>query len=174
MLPNYSKLKSSFKEVKVEKPKTYTHIPPKNQRSETSSYDTFLYKCNYLEDYIDRFSTRELVMYFKKIAEECGYKYIISNIQKDMGVMKRVRENFSNREICAMIEFLYKSTQSYLRKDTLSPNLLVSQWVNTIYADTKLWVDDKYDVKESKSINYVTKREWKDNDTKDIKIGVWE
>ena len=76
--------------------------------------------------------------------------------------MKVLRENYSNREICGMIEFLYLSDQDYLEKDRLSPNLLASQWVNTIYADMQLWVEDKY-VPKSKKTKKKSKGEWHDN-----------
>ena len=76
--------------------------------------------------------------------------------------MKRLRTNYSNREICGMIEFLYESDQDYLEKDRLSPNLLASQWVNTIYADMQLWVKDKYIPRsvQTKKKKSVKQREW--------------
>ena len=76
--------------------------------------------------------------------------------------MKRLKTNYSNREICVMIEFLYESDQDYLEKDRLSPNLLASQWVNTIYADMQLWVKDKYVPRsvQAKKKNNVRQREW--------------
>ena len=87
--------------------------------------------------------------------------------------MKRLRTNYSNREICGMIEFLYESDQDYLEKDRLSPNLLASQWVNTIYADMQLWVEDKYVPKKAKKAK--KHHEWSQpvKET-NSKIGDWE
>ena len=81
--------------------------------------------------------------------------------------MKRLKTNYSTREICGMIEFLYESDQDYLEKDRLSPNVLASSWVNTIYADMKLWVEDKYVPRsvKTKKKNNIKQREW-DNSTK--------
>lgn len=185
MLPKYSKeMMDSFKNSRrslleddekkeVSKKKKPSHVPPRNQRgSSNSPYETFLYKFNNLAEYIDDFKTRDLVYYFREIAERSGYKYVISNIKKDMAIMKRLRENYSPREICGMIEFLYKSEQDYLDKNRLSPNLLSSQWVNTIYADMKDWVEDVYVPKSKKKHK---NKEWTkpiENDTSEV--GGWE
>lgn len=134
----------------------------KRQTSSSSPYEIFYRKYQSLEDTIDNFGTRDLVYYFREIANEQGYKYTISNIKKDMAIMKRLRTNYSNREICGMIEFLYESDQDYLEKDRLSPNLLASQWVNTIYADMQLWVKDKYIPRsvQTKKKKNIKQREW--------------
>ena len=122
-------------------------------------------------------STRELLYYFREKAQESGYKYVIANIKKDMAVMKRARENYENRDICAMIEFLYTSDQDYLDKETLSPNLLTSAWVNTIYYDTQKWLDDEY-VPKSKKTKHNSKREWQGKTPRSeesvTKIGEWD
>lgn len=161
-----------------EAPKQQT-APPIRQRKNTgnSPYETFLRKYQKLEETIDNLGTRDLVYYFREIAEEKGYKYTISNIKKDMAIMKRLRENYSNREICGMIEFLYESDQDYLDKDRLSPNILASSWVNTVYADMQLWVDDKYIPRsvQAKKKKSVKQREWDKDVAKtknDVNIGV--
>ena len=144
---------------------------PSRTRRDSTPYDGFLQKYRNLEDTIDSLGTRDLVYYFREIAEENGVKYTISNIKKDMAIMKRLRENYSNREICGMIEFLYISDQDYLDKDRLSPNILASQWVNTIYADMKLWVEDKYiPRKRQKHQN----KEWTAPVEENSSIGAWE
>lgn len=154
----------------VSKPTT---APPSRKRRQATPYDSFLRKYNNLENSIDDLGTRDLVYYFREVATEQGYKYVISNIKKDMAVMKRARENYSNRELCGMIEFLYMSEQDYLDKSRLSPNLLVSGWVNTIYADMKLWVEDKYIPKSA--LRRHESREWDkqdDSDDSNVTIGV--
>lgn len=133
-----------------------TTEPPKRQEAPTrlrrnlTPYDSFLKRYDDLENSIDDLGTRDLVYYFREIAGENGYKYTIANIKKDMAIMKRLKENYSNREICGMIEFLYTSEQDYLDKNRLSPNVLASGWVNTIYADMNLWVNDEYVPKKAK------------------------
>ena len=152
---------------------TQTRTTTKPQRNIGSSpYDSFKYKYEHLEEFIDNFGTRDFVYYFREVSEECGYKYTISNIKKDMAIMKRLRENYSAREICGMIEFLFRSEQDYLSKDRLSINLLASQWVNTIYADTQLWLDDKYSPNSTKKKQ--KQREWSESNNDDVKIGGWE
>ena len=147
---------------------------PPAKGNQSSFYQTFLKKYNDLENTIDTLGTRDLVYYFREIASENGFKYVISNIQKDMAIMKRLRSNYSNREICGMIEFLYESEQDYLDKSRLSLNLLSSQWINTIYADMQLWVEDKYvpKSKQTKSKKSVSAKEWSSEDKNTTKIGV--
>ena len=149
----------------------------KKSTSSTSYYDMFIRKYNDLEKNIDNLGTRDIVYYFRQIAEEQGYKYVISNIKKDMAIAKRLRSNFTNGEICAMIEFLFESDQDYLDKNGLSLNILGSSWINTIYADMKLWVEDKYIPKsvKSKQKKNIKQREWDKevaNTEDDVKIGV--
>lgn len=148
--------------------------PPSRNRLGLSPYDSFLKKYANLEECIDSFGTRDLVYYFREIAEESGYSYVVANIKKDMAIMKRLKENFNVREICGMIEFLYTSEQDYLEKDRLSINLLASQWINTIYADMKLWVDDKYVPRKSRKA--LKTHEWDKSvagtDNNSTKIGV--
>ena len=71
----------------------------KKSTSSTSYYDMFLRKYNDLEKNIDNLGTRDIVYYFRQIAEEQGYKYVISNIKKDMAIAKRLRSTFTNGEI---------------------------------------------------------------------------
>ena len=138
-------LAESFRKRRRTTEETKTTAPRRQPRNVGNSpYDSFKYKYNHLEEFIDNFGTRDFVYYFREVSEECGFRYTVSNIKKDMAIFKRLRENYDPREICGMIEFLFRSEQDYLDKDRLSPNLLASQWVNTIYADTQLWLDDKY------------------------------
>ena len=134
----------------------------KKNRSYSSPYSSFLRKYENLESHIDTFGTRDLVYYFREIAQESGFKYTISNIKKDMAIMKRLRESYTNKEICGMIEFLYESEQDYLSKPHLSINILGSSWINTIYADTLLWIDDKFIPrgKETSSKRKKSQHEW--------------
>lgn len=183
MIPNNTKsILSEFRMSRgqsEERPKE-TPKPParRNGRPSSSSpYEYFIRKYNSLEDTIDDLGTRDLVYYFREIAQEKGYKYVISNMKKDMAIMKRLKTNYSNREICGMIEFLYESDQDYLDKSRLSPNLLASSWINTIYADMQLWVEDKYTPRsvQTKKKKNIKQREWDKDEAQtknDVSIGV--
>lgn len=161
-----SEFRSSRNQTTATPPRTE---PRKKRQTGNSPYESFLAKYRDLENTIDDLKTRDLVYYFREIAEENGHRYVIANIQKDMAIMKRLRQNYSNREICGMIEFLYESDQDYLDKNRLSPNLLASNWVNTIYADTQLWVDDKYvpKSKKQKKTRKFDDREWNSDKKED-------
>ena len=162
--------RSARRSTEVSKSETKTV----RRNNNNSPYSSFKYKYDHLEDYIDSFGTRDFVYYFREVAGECGVKYTIANIKKDMAIFKRLSDNYSPREICGMIEFLFHSNQDYLDKNKLSPNLLASRWVNTIYADTQLWVEDKY-IPQSNKKNK-RQREW-DSEVPDetkTEIGEWE
>lgn len=159
-----------------EAPKPVT-APTREKNSPSTYYESFLKKYSRLEEMIDNFGTRDLVYYFREVAQEHGFKYVISNIKKDMAIMKRLKTNYDNREICGMIEFLYESDQDYLEKDRLSPNVLASSWVNTIYADMNLWVDDKYIPRsvQTKKVGIKKLKEWDKNEAhldNSVSIGV--
>ena len=145
---------------------------PARKSPVTNIYQAFLNKYNNIEETIDTFGTRDLVYYFREVSMECEHKYVVSNIKKDMAIFKRLQENYSSREICGMIEFLFISEQVYLFKNRLSRNVLARSCVNTMYADTQLWLDDKYypnSAKKSKK-----QREWSESRTEDVEIGGWE
>lgn len=168
-------LRDEFREDRGQSVSTPATTVPSRKRRDNTPYDSFLRKYADLETYIDDFSTHDLVYYFREISIEAGQKYVISNIKKDMAIMKRLRDNYTNREICGMIEFLFMSDQDYLEKDHLSPNLLASQWVNTIYADMKKWVNDEYVPrnKVKSSARRKSQKEW-DNSvaSEETRIGV--
>ena len=148
------------------------YVPPKNKRGrDISPYGIFLSKCEELDRYIDSFSTQDLLYYFRKTANDNGFKYML-NFSKEGSQMKRLMHTFDNREICGMVEFLYTSEQDYLPKERLSVGLLCSSWVNTVYADFQLWLEDRYVPGKDKSHKKAEKHEWKD--TKEgSSVGVW-
>ena len=145
---------------------------PARKSPVTNIYQAFLNKYNNIEETIDTFGTRDLVYYFREVSMECEHKYVVSNIKKDMAIFKRLQDNYSSREICGMIEFLFRSEQDYLDKNRLSPNVLASSWVNTIYADTQLWLDDKYSPNSAKKSK--KQREWSESRNEDVEIGGWD
>lgn len=179
--PIKRELLSEFRESMGQK----TEAPPKDSTAQrprkntgVHPYDTFMRKFNSLTsddpDQWEKFGTRDLVYYFREIARGVGVHYVIANIQKDMAIFKRLREEYTNAEICGMIEFLFTSEQDYLEKHHITPNVLASQWVNTIYADMNLWVNDKYvprsTAKSSKRSQ--SQHEWDSDSPNSTKIGV--
>ena len=166
LLSSFKSSRRTTEPSKEEKPKRTIN------KQNVSPYSSFLFKYEQLDEYIDTFGTRDLIYYFRQVAEECGYKYTISNIKKDMAIFKRLRDNYDTREICSMIEFLFRSEQDYLEKDRLSPNILASQWINTIYADMQLWVKDEYKNKKTKKNQ--KQREWSETKEDDVSIGGWD
>lgn len=135
-----------FKEGKSKPPKTSDfYIAYKNRID------------NLTEDNIDELTTRDLVYHFRDKAHEAGSRYVISNFKRDMGVMKKVRERYSIREVLLMIEFMFESEQDYIDKIHAQPTILVSNWTNTILPDAELWIEGKYIPRSKKKHS---KREW--------------
>ena len=133
-------------------------------------YKTFEDKYSDMENAVENFTPSDLVFFFRAKAKESGVKYIIANMKRDLGVMKKALDNgYSASEVCLMIEFLFCKEQGYLTKDSLQPTILISKYCNTIYKDSLDWANDCYKPKTS------TKpvREWNDNSEDETKIGKW-
>lgn len=144
------------------------------KREKKNAYDLFLKKYSKLSESIDSLNTKELLYLFRQIAEDSGYKYVIANFKKDMAIMKKLRDNYSNKEIWDMIDFLYNSEQDYLDKSRLSPNILVSQWCNTVYSDSQLYIEGEFSSKpvKTKRKKQLKNREWSKSE-KTSKVGEW-
>lgn len=172
-------LMKSFRVARSQSLETY--IPkkedkPKRGKSNSSSfYQAFLGKYYNLEENLDMLGTRDLMYFFREKANENDCKYVIANMKRDMGIFKKLKENYSNREICLMIEFIFESDQDYLTKETIQPTVLISTMCNRIYNDSMLWVDDKYTPGSSyKSKKRNMQREWQGGkDIEDTSIGSW-
>ena len=159
----------------IKKPLKCSPLVHKNVSSD--KYQLFLNKYHDLENTIDTFKPQDLMYYFREKSAESGYKYVISNMKRDLGIFKKLLNNYSPSEVCLMIEFLFNSEQNYLDPAIIQPTVLVSGWCNTIYRDSMLWVDDKYIPKFNTSpIKKQNKsREWgnKGSETK-TNIGEWD
>ena len=148
---------------------------PTPSKAQSTQYNKYLAKLEKGE--LSKFSTRDIMFFFRDTANENGVKYIIANPKIDMRNFKlALGRGYSTEEILAMIEFLFTSGQKYLDIKTLHPGLLLTNWCNKIYQDTQLWLDDKFDP----NVKYVhnkpqLNREWKD-DNEEVKsnVGEWD
>lgn len=137
--------------------------------STTNHYTKYVEKLSKRE--FDKFSSRDLLFYFKDKAKANGIRFV-STVQNDiryMNNLKQARKNYEVTELMVMMEFLFDSEQDYLDKHTLHPGIFVTQWVNTIYRDTELWIEDKYvprsrslDTRKLKLEEFKKNREWGD------------
>lgn len=149
------------------------------RKSSTKSSDrsaSFYEKYNHLEDTVDSFTTSDLMYFFREKARESGVKYVIANMKRDMGIFKKLQANYSQREICLMIEFIFSSNQNYLDKSITQPTVLASSFCNRIYRDSLLWANDEYDPDSfSRSAPKRSQnREWGDqSEEESAKIGEW-
>lgn len=149
----------------------------KQPKSNYDPYTSFLEKYNHLDKSIDSFKTQDLMYFFRHKANEKGIKYVIANTKKDMAVFKKLQSNYTPREICLMIEFIFFSEQDYLDPKNTQPTVLLSSWCNTIYHDSILWANDEYFPKERKPTKseQKKKREWNRAVYDEVAtIGEWE
>lgn len=152
----------------------YPNSKPQTKRGNVSSdkYNSFLRKYANLEDSIDSFNSQDLMYFFREKAREAGIKYVISNMKRDMGIFKKLSSNYTPREICLMIEFIFFSEQNYLDREITQPTVLSSGWCNRIYRDSLLWVEDKYVPEIPK---HRPKREYDGNSSvNNAEIGEWD
>lgn len=150
--------------------------PKKRKKAyNNSQYDLFMKKYEDFENSVDRFNSVDLVLYFKTKANEAGYPFYVANMAKEAKNMKRLMEIYPQKEICAMIEFLYFSEQDYLEKNRLSVGLMTSRWATTIHEDTMLWVEDRYVPRSKTSRKPVRqhKGEWSSGNSVSS-VGEWE
>ena len=128
-----------------------------------------------LENTIDSFGTSDILYFFVQKASENGVKYVIANFAKDMTCAKKLLSNYTPREACLMIEFLFESGQTYLDTHSLNLGVISSRWCNKIYQDSMLWVNDEYvDTPKKQYKSTKTKREWEHSDSNSVKVGKWE
>lgn len=166
-----SKYNVGFEAVTNPKKRPKTPTPSKAQ---STQYNKYLAKLEKGE--LSKFSTRDIMFFFRDMANENGHKYIIANPKIDMRNFKLALERgYSTEDILAMIEFLYTSGQKYLDLKSLHPGILLTNWCNTIYKDTQLWLDDKFDPNTKYTNKPQLNREWSD-DNEEVKsnVGEWD
>lgn len=157
--------------------KNFTRGYSSRKNVTSDPYSSFLDKYHHLSETIDSFKTQDLMYFFREKARESGVKYVIANMKRDMGIFKKLQENYTTREICLMIEFIFCSNQNYLDITITQPTVLASSWCNTIYRDSLLWAEDAYEPTEKKSTRkeHIKKREWQTEVTGEkASIGEWE
>lgn len=133
-------------------------VDNRHKPNKSSNWQTFLMK--YQREEYEKFNTRDLVFYFREVADRNGIKIFISNWGVSMSAFKKAKETFSPEELCLMIEFLFESEQDYLDKNSLSPNIFRSAWCQTIYADSLSWANDEYVPKKKRTNKTVAPREY--------------
>ncbi len=178
----------AFRETREQVQKSFVDTPnktkfsrgyteTKKRQSSTSRAKSFDDKYSRLEEEIDSFNSYDLMYFFQRKASENGVKYVIANIKRDLGVFKKLLGNYTAREICLMIEFIFTSDQNYLDKSLTQPTVLISGYCNKIYHDSMLWVEDEYFPTEDtpKKSKSKPQREWNRQSKNDsANIGDWE
>ena len=178
-------LLSSFREVRrqvqgsvdMSDDSDRSHRSPRRSSQKSSDRSASFYeKYGHLEETVDSFTTSDLMYFFREKARENGVKYVIANMKRDMGIFKKLQVNYSQREICLMIEFIFSSNQNYLDKSITQPTVLASSFCNRIYRDSLLWANDEYDP-DSSNISAPKRsqnREWGEHSEEEsAKIGEW-
>lgn len=166
-----SKYTVGFDEIQNKEKRRNTPNPAKVQ---STMYDRYRKK---LEDgQLDKFNSRDLLYFFSDTANSNGVKYVIGNCKIGMRHFKLAKERgYSNEDLLAMIEFLFTSGQTYLAKEHIHTGILVSNWCNTIYNDTQLWLKDEYNPNKKSNYNKPV-REWTETSSDESKssVGEWD
>ena len=165
---------------KKKKPVTQKEVKVESRKVLNKPNDPYvIYRTRLENGMFDKFNTRDMLYFFIDVAKENGVNYIVSNYAKEQRQFKLcVERGYSVEDILAMIEFLFTSGQPYLDVNRLHPGILLTNWAKTIYADTKLWLDDKYEPYKKQSYASQSKphqkREFTGDTSKEtVKIDDW-
>lgn len=181
ILAEFKSMQNLMSSVDLTKPKK----KPINQKEKTvesrkvlnKPTDPYLIYQTRLENgMFDKFSSRDMLYFFCDVAKENGVDYIVSNYAKEQRQFKLcIERGYSVQDILAMIEFLFTSGQPYLDVNRLHPGILLTNWAKTIYADTKLWLDDKYvpHKKQYQPKNQPVREFTGDTSKEEVKINEW-
>lgn len=174
IIEEFNRGKSTVTYVIEDKKKDFTRgfdkVPQKRQRarSTTSHYDK--YKHKYDNGDLDKFNSRDILYFFKDLAEEHGNNYVIPNMQTEMAKIKNVmNKGYTPTQMVTMIDFLFTSGQTYLEIKKLSPGILCTGWCNKIFNDSQDWLEDNFDPnastkKVSSKRNQRLTKEWSDDE----------
>lgn len=165
---------------KKKKPVTQKEVKVESRKVLNKPNDPYvIYRTRLENGMFDKFTTKDMLYFFIDVAKENGVNYIVSNYAKELRQFKLcVERGYSVEDILAMIEFLFTSGQPYLDVNRLHPGILLTNWAKTIYADTKLWLDDKYEPYKKQSYASQSKphqkREFTGDTSKEtVKIDDW-
>ena len=165
---------------KKKKPVTQNEVKVESRKVLNKPNDPYvIYRTRLENGMFDKFTTKDMLYFFIDVAKENGVNYIVSNYAKELRQFKLcVERGYSVEDILAMIEFLFTSGQPYLDVNRLHPGILLTNWAKTIYADTKLWLDDKYEPYKKQSYASQSKphqkREFTGDTSKEtVKIDDW-
>ena len=165
---------------KKKKPVTQKEVKVESRKVLNKPNDPYvIYRTRLENGMFDKFTTKDMLYFFIDVAKENGVNYIVSNYAKEQRQFKLcVERGYSVEDILAMIEFLFTSGQPYLDVNRLHPGILLTNWAKTIYADTKLWLDDKYEPYKKQSYASQSKphqkREFTGDTSKEtVKIDDW-
>ena len=165
---------------KKKKPVTQKEVQVESRKVLNKPNDPYvIYRTRLENGMFDKFTTKDMLYFFIDVAKENGVNYIVSNYAKELRQFKLcVERGYSVEDILAMIEFLFTSGQPYLDVNRLHPGILLTNWAKTIYADTKLWLDDKYEPYKKQSYASQSKPQQKreftgDTSKETVKIDDW-
>ncbi len=165
---------------KKKKPVTQKEVKVESRKVLNKPNDPYvIYRTRLENGMFDKFTTRDMLYFFIDVAKENEVNYIVSNYAKEQRQFKLcVERGYSVEDILAMIEFLFTSGQPYLDVNRLHPGILLTNWAKTIYADTKLWLDDKYEPYKKQSYASQSKPQQKreftgDTSKETVKIDDW-
>ena len=88
-------LSQAFRNSRGQSTESSENFKPIKRRESKSSaeYARFLEKMDDIENTCDSFTPRDLMYFFREKSREYGANYVIANMKRDMGVLKRLMTN---------------------------------------------------------------------------------
>lgn len=107
-------------------------------------------KTNLYEKYkakpVHKYSSRDILYYFKDLTKASGIRFV-SNTSLDKRYMRNINQllkDYDIQEILDMYDFLFKSNQTYIKKEVIHPGILLTAWGNKIFDDSRLYKKGQY------------------------------
>lgn len=126
--------------------------------STTNHYTKYVEKLK--EHRYEDFTSRDILFFFKDYTKKEGIPFY-SNLQQDIKYMANIKQamnTYSKQELLGIIQFIFISDQDYLDKRKVSPSILCSTWMNTLYADASDFANGEYVPKSQKKKLYLNKK----------------
>lgn len=120
---------------------------------------------------VHQYNSRDILYYYKDLAKSKGVKFV-SNVSLDNRFMRNIKQalkTYTVFEIIGMYDFIFNSGQTYLDIRKSNPDIIITAFGNTIFADYESYKKGQYVDKSNKKFD---KREYQ-GDKEESSLGQW-
>ena len=86
-----------------------------------------------------KFNAGDLLFYYQYKADRKHIRCIITNKIAMKSVFSKLKKEFSQEEICTMIDYLFDSGQTFIEMPKATPFILYSGYTQRIWAEAMEW-----------------------------------